>query len=453
MTDLVRLSELLSGWMVRQRWYAGKGRPDAVVTLGDLVDVVPDRPGLAHAVVKVGYGDGPPERYSVLLGVRDELPDRLEYAALGELDGEWWYDAVHDPELMEALLENMAEDATVGDLEFRHLPETSVETGLSSRMVTAEQSNTSVVYADRYILKLFRRVAPGINPDLEITRALALAGSPHVATPYGWIQGRLDGQPTTLGLLQHFFVSATEGWALATTSVRDLYAEADLHADEVGGDFAAEARRLGAATAQVHQTLAGVLPTESAGPAQLAEIAVAMHERLDRTVLAVPALAPHAERLHAAYDRFADYPGTLTFQRIHGDYHLGQVLRTDTGWVILDFEGEPARPLTERIKLDSPLRDVAGMLRSFDYAARFLLEEYLTHPGLAYRAGEWAERNRSAFCAGYADAAGYDPLDEPTLIQGYELDKAVYEVMYEARHRPTWLAIPLGSIERLVERT
>ncbi len=313
----------------------------------------------------------------------------------------------------------------------------------------AEQSNTSIVYGDDYILKLFRRVQPGTNPDLEISRALAEAGCAHVAAPVGWLEGTVDGQTTTLAMMQVFAKNATDGWAMATASVRDLFAEADLHADEVGGDFAAESERLGAATAEVHALMARSLPTAVAGPDETVDTARQLHARLDAAMEVVPELAAHADALRAVYDQVGQRTDAVPVQRVHGDYHLGQVLRTQDGWLLLDFEGEPARPLAERTALMSPLRDVAGMLRSYDYAARHLLAERGGEHQLAYRATEWAERNRSAFCDGYAAAAGTDPRDDAVLLRAFELDKAVYEVVYEARNRPSWLPIPVGSIERL----
>jgi maltokinase len=250
-------------------------------------------------------------------------------------------------------------------------------------------------------------------------------------------------------MAQTFLQNSTEGWATATASVRDLYAEADLHADEVGGDFAGEAFRLGVATAEVHQALARTLQTATLDAKELSALSDGMRARLDRAAAEVEALQPYADRLREAFDDLAGLDEPVAVQRVHGDFHLGQVMRTLTGWKLLDFEGEPARPLEERRALDSPIKDVAGMLRSFDYAARHLLADHAPDPRLEYRAVEWADRNREAFCKGYADAAGYDPRDQAVLLRAFETDKAVYEVVYEARNRPAWLPIPMSAIERL----
>ena len=448
------LSELLTAWLPGQRWYAGKGRGIASVTVEREVRL-PLAGGheARHTVLRVEDEHGGTDRYQLLVGLVDgELPARLTRAVIGELDGRVAYDAVHDPAATAALLERLAAGTTEQGLTFASTTELDVT--LPSRVMGAEQSNTSVVFGEEYILKLFRRLQPGTNPDLEITRALAEAGSAHIAAPLGWIEGEVDGRPTTLAMMQCFLKSATEGWAMATASVRDLFAEGDLHADEVGGDFAGEAERLGAATAEVHAVMARALPSATAGPQESRDTARQLHERLDAARAAVPELEPFADALRASYDAVGELTGEVPVQRVHGDYHLGQVLRTLDGWVLLDFEGEPARPLSERTALMSPLRDVAGMLRSFDYAARHLLAERShsmgDEPHLAYRANEWADRNRAAFCDGYAQAAGADPREQDVLLRAFELDKAVYEVVYEARNRPSWLPIPLGSIERLV---
>jgi maltokinase len=250
-------------------------------------------------------------------------------------------------------------------------------------------------------------------------------------------------------MLQQFVLNASDGWRLATASVRDLYAEGDLHADEVGGDFAGESERLGAATASVHADMAKVLPTEPADDAWYATVAGQMNERLTAATEIVPQLAQHADELRALYAAVAKTREPVVRQRVHGDLHLGQVLRTATGWIVLDFEGEPARSLAVRRELDSPLRDVAGMLRSFDYAARHMLVEQPDDPQRAYRAQEWAERNRTAFCTGYSSAGGLDSCGESPLLRAFEADKAVYECVYEARNRPHWLMIPLNSLSRL----
>jgi maltokinase len=445
---------LLPEWLPQQRWFGAKGRQiHDIQIVADRVLVEGD-PMLRHLLVSIDLGEDT-ETYQMLVGSRSELPQRLEHAVIG-IDGKQvLYDAAHDSELTHVLMQMLAGAEEENGLRCRHLPGTELETDLTSIVMGAEQSNTSIVFGDLYILKLFRKVAKGLNPDLEITRALTEAGSTAVVPPLAWLETDLadsDGraEATTLGMMQPFLRGASEGWALAVTSVRDLYAEADLHADEVGGDFAGESERLGATTAEVHAMLARALPSRPADGAENAATAKQMHERLDAAVAVVPELAPYADDLRSAYDAVGALPAGVAVQRIHGDFHLGQALRVEDGWKIIDFEGEPARPLAERTALMSPLRDVAGMLRSFDYAAQHLLAEQPSSPSLAYRANEWAERNRDAFCDGYARACGRDPREDTVLLRAMELDKAVYEVVYEARNRPSWLPIPLGSIERLV---
>jgi len=365
------LADLLPGWLPAQRWYGGKGAAIAAVRI-DSETRLPGEPDVRVTVLEVDAVDGGTERYQLLVGRRTgRVEQRLEHAVIGEVDGALAYDAVHDHDAMGSLLALLATGGEVGPLHFTH--DGDIDPTWTSRVMGAEQSNTSVVFGDAVILKLFRRLQPGANPDIEVTKALADAGSTHVPRPVAWYDGDISGVTTTLGLLQVFQKGASDGWAMATASVRDLFAEGDLHADEVGGDFAAEAERLGIATAEVHALMAQTLPTALAGSEESQSTAHQLHERLDAALAVVPELAAHAPALRAVYDAVAARTGPVPVQRVHGDLHLGQVLRTQEGWVLLDFEGEPARPLAERTALMSPLRDVAGMLRSFDYASRSLL--------------------------------------------------------------------------------
>jgi maltokinase len=443
------IGPLLADWLPHQRWYSGKARSVRAVEVTSAVTLVDGDPGLYHLVVAVDT-DGQVDHYQLLLGVRDELPDRLSHVRIGPVDGRATYDAAHDSELTRHLLAHFAAGDDLGPLRFRHLVDERISTNLTSLVMTAEQSNTSMVFGDELILKMFRQLVPGVNPDLEVTLALASAGSAHVAHPVAWMETPFSGETTTLGMLQEYLRTATNGWELAITSVRDLYAEADLHPGEVGGDFAGESFRLGSATAEVHRDLAQTLATGVLEAAQVRGLADTMIERLEEACAVVAELAPYARELRQAFEELARLGEPVTVQRVHGDFHLGQVLRTPTQWVLLDFEGEPAKPLAERTALASPLRDVAAMLRSFDYAARHLLAD---HPRgdaqLEFRAVEWAERNREAFCDGYTKASGVDPRSSAALLRAFEIDKAVYECAYEARNRPSWLGIPLSAVHRL----
>ncbi|MEV7813418.1 maltokinase [Streptomyces flaveolus] len=441
---LASLDPLLRTWLPRQRWFAGKGRPVTGFTPVSVTELLPPdgRLGLYHLLVRVhqpavpGAPPHPGDCYQLLIGVREALPPRLAPALIGHvtegpLAGRTVYEALYDTRPAEVLLEALRTQARIGGLRFERDPAQEIRPGLVARLMTAEQSNSSVVYGDTFILKLLRRVVPGVNPDLELPLALAREGCPRVPAPTAWLHADVAADTYVLAVLQPFVSGAADGWELA---LREL---------AKGEDFAAEARALGRATAEVHTALARALPTVTLGHAQLESLVDGMTERLAAAVQAAPALRPYERGLRSAYEAL----GTLaaegrawTAQRVHGDLHLGQCLRSPSGaWSLIDFEGEPARPLAERRMPQPPVRDIAGMLRSFDYAAHSA-----TPP-----APDWAHTCRAAYCSGYAEVAGRDPRTDPVLLRAYETDKAVYEVVYEARHRPDWLPVPLSAVRRL----
>src|SRR5712691_8538398 len=423
--------DTLATWLVKQRWFAGKGRTVHDLAVVADTEIIPGDPGLRHLIVTVSHG-ATSDCYQLFIGYRARLPARLRHARIGTHAGLQIYDGLHDTALTRTLLDAIAADRTVGTLRFCRMPGAQIEAGLDSLVLTGEQSNTSLVFGESAIFKVFRRVTPGPNPDLEVASALAQLGSSHIAEPFGWVETRIDGATTVLAILSRYLRAASDGWSLAATSVRDLYATADARAAEAGGDFAGEAERLGVATAQVHR-----------------DLAEQMYRRLDMATATVSELARHADKIGDAYSSLAKLIEEVPAQRVHGDYHLGQVMRTQTSWVVLDFEGEPASPLAQRRARSSPLRDVAGMLRSFDYAARHQLIARPDAATLVPKAGDWVRRNGDAFCAGYAAAGGLDPAQNSVLLRAMLLDKAVYEVIYEARNRPTWVPIPLESIAEL----
>jgi maltokinase len=448
------LIPLLVDYLPNQRWFSAKGQHlesrDIDITHRTIVAENYWESDIEQVLFTVATPTGA-HLYQIWIGWCWQVPDRIAHATIGAVGGRTAYDALSDIHVSRLLLEAIDRDRDFGDgLRAVREADAQIDTGAEGLVIGAEQSNTSIVYGHSAILKMYRRLEPGPNPDAEIHRALRAVGSTHIAEAFGEFIGKVDGEETTLGLLTEYFANSAEGWAMATSSVRDLMSEGDLRADEVGGDFAAESHRLGEAVAAVHADLARAFGTNIAAHSELERILDQMRAEANAAADLVPSLTDHRTAIMAAFDRASDHAAGFNLQRIHGDLHLGQVLRTLNGWAIIDFEGEPSKPLEFRRSMQSPLKDVAGMLRSFDYAARGLVISPHTDAQHKYRAAEWAERNRMAFCDGYAAAAGTDPRLAGSLLRAFELDKAIYEVVYEHGHRPLWEAIPLQAVVALI---
>ncbi len=419
------IEELLPAYLARQRWFSGT-RPEGV-SIADQADAAE---GLRWLVVEA---DG--ARYQVLLGSRPAgappafLRDHDD-AVLGVVDDMLVFDAMLDPNLALALLTKVAPGEVA-----KHV-----------RPMGVEQSHTSLVFDDRLVLKIFRRLENGLSPDIEITNALAEVGFRHVAAPVTtW-----TFEESHLAVVQPYLAGGTEGTALALTSLRDLYNEGCEDPAACGGDFAGEACRLGEVTAKMHLALVEALGSRPGDPSAWASTAEAQIARLSEEDADLVAVRNLVDELRSVGD-----PGAAI--RLHSDYHLGQVLLTDEGWFVLDFEGEPARPAGERQPWSSPLKDVAGVTRSLDYATELALDE--RDPGeretLAPLGAAWAGHNRRAFLDGYFGTESITELlpaseeERRAVLTGFELDKAVYEVLYEREYRPDWADIPRRAIRRL----
>lgn len=360
----------------------------------------------------------------------DELPD---VAHIGRMDTPrgtaHLFDALADEELA---------------LEFCSI----VAPDLGLRTVRAqpgEQSNTSLVLDERYIVKVFRRVQPGPNPDVEVTEALGRVGYGGVPVPVAvW---RRNG--TDFAVTRRFERSRGNGVELAHASLREMFNRRRPPRD-CKLDFAKEAYQLGRDIAALHVALAEAFGAEPAdGGAWAADMSAQLHRIASGHL--------DTQRIETIYRRLSDADDLGAAIRIHGDLHLGQVLRVARQWMVLDFEGEPDRPLAERRRPSSPLRDVAGMTRSFHYAAAMALRETETPDReLRLLADAWAERAINTFLSGYAEVDEVHRLlpqaraSRDALLSVFEMDKAVYEVAYELAHRPDLVDLPIRAVERLL---
>lgn len=409
----MRFTDDLGAWVARQRWYAGKSHEPRFRVL--------DAPAIREATRYLLMDDAGsrPALYNV--PVARVTADREGPEVISREGDDTLIDATQYPPFTIGMLADMGVDV-------------SRVTG--SRVLTGEQSNTSIVFDEdgrpTIILKLFRTMHHGENPDVTVQRVLSAAGSPYVPRFLGSLDGEWPdvGRESglahgTVAFAQEFLPGVRDGWAIALEAARD------------GRDFTGAARDLGVAVAGVHGALGAALETVDPGPDAVAAVGTAWRRRLSIAAAEVPEVAARYAAIEAVYDDALAHRWPR-LQRIHGDLHLGQVLAVPNGgWRIVDFEGEPLRPMHERAIPDLALRDVAGMLRSFDYAGAV---------GGGPDAAAWAAVCRSAFLDGYGGAEGSVDLD-PVLLRALVLDKAVYESIYEARNRPDWVSVPLAGID------
>ncbi len=455
------IPSFLPPWVAQQRWYAGKGRIPALRRIGGLQLQDPAGQVDIDIHLLVDESAATPTTYQVPVTSRNAALPGAEHALVatiqdGRLGTRYLYDAPHDPVYAAELLRLMLDEGTTTSdrtqdsaVAWGHRVATADPGQLmTSHVMTGEQSNTSIILdlvdglhapSNPLICKLFRVLHHGENPDVVVQSTLAEAGSRQVPNPVGNVSGQWPDADAPggvarghLAFAQEFFPGVDDAWRVALAAVTS------------GTDFGEPARSLGLATAEVHATLAQTMSTRSATEEDVVALTRSMRSRHASAVSEVPALAAYDSMVAASIESVssATWPA---LQRIHGDYHLGQVLDVpQRGWVLVDFEGEPLRPLAQRSHPDLALRDVAGMLRSFDYVAGSWEQ---LHPGLS--ASPWAARARTAFLDGYAQGAGHDPREDAVLLKALELDKALYEVVYEARNRPTWMSIPTTAIARL----
>jgi len=448
--------EALATWLTAQRWFSSKLREVHEFRVLDLVALGSEDPVVAIAITEARLGSGRHEIYQLPVAVRPRSSGWSE-GVIWETDQHVAYDAVVDAAANAVLAAQFAAATVIerpaGCLRFSWDDAVAPPSATpSTRTMGAEQSNTSVVLDERLALKIFRRIQPGINPELEMLRFLGAHGFTQIATLAGWYGYSGELMDATLGIVQRYIGGARDGWQLALDA---LVAEDSSFLERLGS--------LGAVTGRMHATLASATDDPSFAPEDptvesLSLMIATIDEQIERTFDDLPdlaALAPIAGRAEDLRDHLQSLSHVAVrgrLIRMHGDYHLGQTVYGADDWVILDFEGEPARPLVERRRKRSPLRDVAGMLRSFAYAASAaeLLQGARVPPG-------WEDEARARFLEGYM--ACVDPSILPAgeasvakLLATFELERALYELSYELNNRPDWVAIPVACLGALLAR-
>ena len=449
-------AEALAAFVVSQRWFGSKSRE---VTQLDMLGALPltlEPPLLVTGLVGARFGAGTHEVYQLPLGLRPAEEGWSE-GVIEQADGFAVYDALADPGQARKLLELMSAGATVraddaiGCFHWADgFPQPSGGNG-TVRAIGAEQSNTSVVFDDELVLKAYRRIEAGVNPELELLRFLSEREFSSIPGFAGWYEYAGPPLEATLGILQEFLPGSRDGWELALD-------ELALDPDALLGRL----RSLGEMTGEMHTVLGSdtadpTFAPEDPSMESLGLFTATVDEEIERIFFELPeheAVTPIAGRGEEVREQLrlrANVGGAGKIIRTHGDYHLGQTLLTERGWVAIDFEGEPARSLPERRRKRSPLRDVAGMLRSFAYAAS--ASEILR--GEAPPA-DWELRARSEFLEGYLETADASLLPSgrggfEQLLSVFELEKAAYELRYELNNRPDWVSVPVAGIYRLLE--
>ncbi len=480
-------------WLMDRRWFAEKARPPRSVRIADVIPLdwgggvggtgVTVVDAIARVEVDTGGGEEGIHHYQLPLALRlENLADPTQQPLVivqSERERGVVVDGTGDDQFRRRLAAafGMGGGMRFGDSRARWVVEPLEPGGVTldlpggSRVLQGEQSNTSIVFGDQAILKLFRRLEPGLHPDVEIGRFLTgRLHYPHTPRLLGTIAFQwAGGEPAVAGMLQRYLGGSRDAWGYALERLKDYLRGS-------GSDFDAEATDLGRITRELHDALASADDDDAFAPEraesehvhhwaaaarQSAEDALALLEvRWDELTPSVRAQAGRLlasreqlrERIAAAARAVGNDAGVRI--RHHGDFHLGQVLRTGDGaFSIIDFEGEPARSLAARRAKHSPLRDVAGMLRSFAYAAAVGVME-VPAVGAESRAVAWEDGARSAFLGAYLRESASGTLlprresSVAALISLFELEKVSYELGYELNNRPDWVWIPLRGIER-----